>query len=49
MAPGREDVIHAGALILARVLARFAFDEVHVSERDSLDGLALGLLHEEPA
>jgi len=44
MAPGREDVIHAGALILDEVVRRFGFDEVLVSESDILDGLALGLL-----
>ena len=41
---GREDVIHAGALILLRVVRLYGFDEVVVSERDSLDGLALQLL-----
>ena len=44
MAPGREDVIVGGALILARVVERFGFDEVLVSESDILDGLALQLL-----
>jgi exopolyphosphatase/guanosine-5'-triphosphate,3'-diphosphate pyrophosphatase len=44
MAPGREDVILGGALILRRVMERFGFDEVLVSEADILDGLALGLL-----
>lgn len=44
MAPGREDVIVAGALILDRMLERYRFDEVLVSEADILDGLALGLL-----
>lgn len=44
MAPGREDVIHAGALILDEVVRRFGFEEVLVSESDILDGLALGLL-----
>ncbi len=44
MAPGREDVIVGGALVLARTMARFGFDEVLVSEADILDGLALGLL-----
>ncbi|MEX0868689.1 MAG: exopolyphosphatase [Nitriliruptoraceae bacterium] len=38
MQPGREDVIHAGALVLDRVLERFGADVV-VSEADSLDGL----------
>lgn len=44
MAPGREDVIHGGALILERVVGRFGFAEVLVSEADILDGLALSLL-----
>lgn len=44
MAPGREDVIVAGALILGRVMERFGFPEVLTSESDILDGLALDLL-----
>ena len=44
MAPGREDVIVAGAVILGAVMERFDFTEVLVSEADMLDGLALGLL-----
>jgi exopolyphosphatase/guanosine-5'-triphosphate,3'-diphosphate pyrophosphatase len=44
MAPGREDVIVGGAIILLAVMERFGFDEVLVSEADILDGLALGLL-----
>jgi len=44
MAPGREDVIHAGALILDRVMARYGFADVLVSESDILDGLAMSLL-----
>jgi exopolyphosphatase/guanosine-5'-triphosphate,3'-diphosphate pyrophosphatase len=44
MAPGREDVIVGGALILEAVMTRYGFDEVLVSEADILDGLALGLL-----
>jgi len=44
MAPGREDVIHAGAIILDRVVQRFGFPDVLVSEADILDGLALALL-----
>lgn len=43
MQPGREDVIHAGALILTATVARFGFDEVVVSEADSLDGLVASL------
>jgi exopolyphosphatase/guanosine-5'-triphosphate,3'-diphosphate pyrophosphatase len=46
MAPGREDVIHGGALILDRVVERFRFADVLVSEADILDGLALSLLPE---
>jgi exopolyphosphatase/guanosine-5'-triphosphate,3'-diphosphate pyrophosphatase len=44
IAPGREDVIHAGALILRQVMEVFRFDECIVSERDMLDGLAMSLL-----
>jgi exopolyphosphatase/guanosine-5'-triphosphate,3'-diphosphate pyrophosphatase len=44
MAPGREDVIVAGATILVRVMRRFGFGETVVSERDILDGLALEML-----
>jgi exopolyphosphatase / guanosine-5'-triphosphate,3'-diphosphate pyrophosphatase len=44
MAPGREDVIVGGAVILERVMSRFGFPDVLVSESDMLDGLALGLL-----
>lgn len=44
MAPGREDVIHAGALILDRVMARYGFADVLVSESDILHGLAMSLL-----
>ncbi len=44
MHPGRADVIGAGALILDRLLdlAPLATDEVVVSERDILDGIARG-------
>lgn len=44
MAPGREDVIVGGCIVLHRVMQRFGFDEVLVSESDILDGLALELL-----
>jgi exopolyphosphatase/guanosine-5'-triphosphate,3'-diphosphate pyrophosphatase len=44
MAPGRADVIVAGAVILEAVMRRFGFDEVLVSETDILDGLALETL-----
>jgi exopolyphosphatase/guanosine-5'-triphosphate,3'-diphosphate pyrophosphatase len=47
MAPGREDVIVGGAMILARVVERFGFDDALVSESDILDGLALRLLRDE--
>ncbi|GGS90411.1 hydrolase [Planobispora rosea] len=40
MHPGRVDVIGAGALILDRVMRRYGFTEVVVSERDILDGIA---------
>ncbi|MFI6296086.1 exopolyphosphatase [Nonomuraea sp. NPDC050790] len=43
MHPGRADVIGAGALILDRVLRRFAFSQVIVSEHDILDGIAWSL------
>ncbi|WP_283135422.1 Ppx/GppA phosphatase family protein [Rhizohabitans arisaemae] len=38
--PGRVDVIGAGALILERVVDRYSFAEVLVSEHDILDGIA---------
>lgn len=41
MAPGREDVIVAGAVILEAALDRLGFDAVVASEADILDGLAL--------
>jgi exopolyphosphatase/guanosine-5'-triphosphate,3'-diphosphate pyrophosphatase len=44
MAPGREDVIVAGACILVRAMERFGFDDTVVSEHDILDGLALQML-----
>ncbi|GAA3442294.1 Ppx/GppA phosphatase family protein [Planomonospora venezuelensis] len=40
MHPGRVDVIGAGALILDRLMERYGFAEVVVSERDILDGIA---------
>lgn len=43
MHPGRVDVIGAGALILDRVMRRFGFTEVLVSEHDILDGIAWSL------
>jgi len=44
MAPGRADVIVAGAVILVGVMRRFGFERALVSETDILDGLALELL-----
>ncbi|GGT18379.1 exopolyphosphatase [Nonomuraea spiralis] len=43
MHPGRVDVIGAGALILDRIVRRFAFTQVVVSEHDILDGIAWSL------
>jgi exopolyphosphatase/guanosine-5'-triphosphate,3'-diphosphate pyrophosphatase len=44
IAPGREDVIAAGALILREIMRHLDFEECVVSETDMLDGLALSLL-----
>jgi len=44
MHPGRIDVIGAGALILDRIMTRFGFAEVLVSEHDILDGIAWSLV-----
>jgi len=44
MAPGRGDVIIAGAVILITVMRRFAFDRALVSETDILDGLVYEML-----
>ncbi len=41
--PGREDVIHAGALILAGIVERYGFAELVVSEADVLDGLVASI------
>ncbi|MGN9840730.1 Ppx/GppA phosphatase family protein [Nonomuraea sp. H19] len=43
MHPGRVDVIGVGALILDRIVRRFAFSQVIVSEHDILDGIAWSL------
>jgi exopolyphosphatase / guanosine-5'-triphosphate,3'-diphosphate pyrophosphatase len=43
MHPGRVDVIGGGALVLDRLVARFGFREVLVSEHDILDGMAWSL------
>lgn len=42
--PGRAEVLHGGALVLAGVVARLGVDRVVVSESDSLDAVARGLL-----
>jgi exopolyphosphatase / guanosine-5'-triphosphate,3'-diphosphate pyrophosphatase len=44
MAPGRADVIVAGALILVEVMRRFGFERAVVSESDILDGLVIEML-----
>jgi len=44
IAPGREDVIVGGALILRAVMDVAGFESCLVSESDMLDGLALGML-----
>ncbi|GIH71895.1 Ppx/GppA phosphatase family protein [Sphaerimonospora thailandensis] len=44
MHPGRVDVIGAGALILGRIVGRYGFREVVVSEHDILDGIAWSLV-----
>jgi exopolyphosphatase/guanosine-5'-triphosphate,3'-diphosphate pyrophosphatase len=41
---GRADVIVAGCAIISRIVARWSFPGVRVSEKDILDGLALGVL-----
>jgi exopolyphosphatase/guanosine-5'-triphosphate,3'-diphosphate pyrophosphatase len=46
MHPGRVDVIGGGALVLDRVMQRFGFGEVLVSEHDILDGIAWSLARE---
>ncbi len=43
MHPGRVDVIGGGSLILDRIMRRFGFGEVLVSEHDILDGIAWAL------
>jgi exopolyphosphatase/guanosine-5'-triphosphate,3'-diphosphate pyrophosphatase len=44
MHPGRVDVIGGGALVLMRIMQRFGFLEVLVSEHDILDGIAWSLV-----
>jgi exopolyphosphatase/guanosine-5'-triphosphate,3'-diphosphate pyrophosphatase len=46
MAPGRGDVIVAGAMILVQTMRRFGIERTLVSETDILDGLALEMLGE---
>jgi exopolyphosphatase/guanosine-5'-triphosphate,3'-diphosphate pyrophosphatase len=46
MHPGRVDVIGGGALVLMRIMERFGFGEVLVSEHDILDGIAWSLVHD---
>jgi len=43
MVPGREDVIAAGALVLARIVAATGAPEVLASEHDILDGVVWAL------
>jgi exopolyphosphatase/guanosine-5'-triphosphate,3'-diphosphate pyrophosphatase len=43
MHPGRVDVIGGGTLVLDRIMQRFGFGEVLVSEHDILDGIAWSL------
>ena len=43
MHPGRVDVIGGGAMVLDRIMPRFGFAEVLVSEHDILDGIAWSL------
>ena len=44
MAPGREDVIVAGCVILLEIMKRSGHDSCLVSERDILDGLVLEMV-----
>jgi exopolyphosphatase / guanosine-5'-triphosphate,3'-diphosphate pyrophosphatase len=48
MHPGRADVIGGGALVLDRIMQRFGFAEVLVSEHDILDGMAWSLAGDPP-
>jgi exopolyphosphatase/guanosine-5'-triphosphate,3'-diphosphate pyrophosphatase len=49
MAPGREDVIVAGASILVEILRRWRAEACRVSERDILDGLAIEMVRSSAA
>jgi exopolyphosphatase/guanosine-5'-triphosphate,3'-diphosphate pyrophosphatase len=44
MAPGREDVIVAGTVILGGILDRWGAGSCLVSERDILEGLAIEMV-----
>ncbi len=44
MAPGREDVIVGGVVVLREAMGRFGFDRCVVSEADILDGIVASLL-----
>ena len=44
MAPGREDVIVAGCVILLEIMGRWGHDSCLVSEHDILDGLVLEMV-----
>jgi exopolyphosphatase/guanosine-5'-triphosphate,3'-diphosphate pyrophosphatase len=48
MHPGRVDVIGGGALVLDRIMRRFGFAEVLVSEHDILDGIAWSMASAPP-
>jgi exopolyphosphatase/guanosine-5'-triphosphate,3'-diphosphate pyrophosphatase len=48
MHPGRADVIGGGALVLDRLMQRFGFARVLVSEHDILDGMAWSLAGDSP-
>jgi exopolyphosphatase / guanosine-5'-triphosphate,3'-diphosphate pyrophosphatase len=48
MHPGRVDVIGGGALVLDRIMQRFGFGQVLVSEHDILDGIAWSLATDSP-
>jgi exopolyphosphatase / guanosine-5'-triphosphate,3'-diphosphate pyrophosphatase len=43
MQPGREGVIHAGAMILSAIVQRYELPEIVISESDSLDGSVASL------
>ncbi|MGH2572068.1 MAG: DUF501 domain-containing protein [Actinomycetota bacterium] len=49
MAPGREDVIPAGAAILVTTMKRWGFAEALVSETDILDGIAYRMVEPAPS